>query len=130
MIVGRLGLVHEDPRRRIEEFNSPSEDYSVQEFTIHEEIPLGNHYHKTKFEVFVITEGRGRLLTLPLRYGLGGFSSDDREVEEQNVEAGMVIKIDRGIAHTFVMEKGSKMLCFSSQAFNEGDKDMVEHKLA
>ncbi len=129
MIIGKLELVHEDARRKIAEFNSPDEDYSVQEFTIHEEIPLGNHYHTKKFEVFVITKGRGRLLTLPLRYGLGGFSSADSEVEEQDVKAGMVIRIERGIVHTFIMKKGSKMLCFSSQAFNKEDQDIVEHKL-
>ena len=40
-----------------------------------------------------------------------------------------LIRIEPYIAHAFVLLPGSKMTCYSSEPFNEDDKDMFPHKL-
>ncbi len=112
MLIGKIGFIHEDQRRKIEEYNSEEEDFSIQAFAVFEEIPLGNHYHAQKTEIFIIIKGEGEFVYLPSPFG-------DKEV--CHVEAGSVIKVGPLEPHRFILKPGSKMTCFSSNAFDKED---------
>jgi quercetin dioxygenase-like cupin family protein len=120
---GTLEHAHTDNRRIIFECNLPTS--SVQQFVITEPIPLGNHYHKIRQETFVITNGRGRCVCLPL-------DMHENPLAEQvafNISKGSVIQIMPFTAHAFRLEPGSSMVCFSSIPFDPDDPDMFSYKL-
>jgi dTDP-4-dehydrorhamnose 3,5-epimerase-like enzyme len=125
--IGALALVSEDNRRRIREFNGS--DFSLQGFEIYAAIPLGNHFHEKKEETFVLTSGKGKLLTQNILVDEDGARSVG-DVREFILEAPMVIRVPRYVAHTFVLDPGSTMMCFSSAPFNPDDKDMQPFKLS
>jgi len=108
--VDSIELVHEDGRRVIAEMNSTGADFSVQRFVIKEKIALGNHYHDKKEEVFVILKGSGEITLM-----------DDAAQKTFAVKEGDVIFVPRGTGHTFVLEPGSEMICFSTSAFDKDD---------
>jgi mannose-6-phosphate isomerase-like protein (cupin superfamily) len=112
-LVGLIGLVHEDARRAISEFNTEDWDFSIQQFKIKEKIPLGNHYHAKKDEIFVILKGSGQVTT------------QKREVPESretfDLKTGSVVYVPKNMAHTFVLEPESEMICFSTKAFDKDD---------
>lgn len=124
MDVGKITKVHEDERRAIFEYNSIESNFSIQSFRIKTKIPLGNHYHKNKEEIFVILKGKGKLITCPV-------NQEGVVIEEKqkiDICAGSVIKIKSYTAHTFLLEPNSEMICFSSAAFDPND--LITHKLA
>lgn len=124
-IVGSFTLVHEDGRRKISEFNSVKADRSAQSFEVKEPIPLGNHFHRRRFETFVITGGGGKVTTCTV-------DEQGQRVGESvttDVIAGSVVFIPPLTAHTFVLEPGSTMLCAASIAFDPKDMDMHTHEL-
>src|SRR3989338_9280110 len=116
VVIGTIAFVHEDNRRSIAEFDSPEGGFSVHIFKIKEKIPLGNHYHAEKDEVFVIV-GDGMVF----------FAEVNRDTFEvgyicgEVVTTGSVIKIPAYTAHTFVLKPGSKMLCYSTKPFDKED---------
>jgi len=124
-LIGRFMSVHRDERRAITEFNSLEGDFSVQSFEIHQPIPLGNHYHRRRVETFIILEGGGTLTTQDVNGNVTPMGS----ITETKVKAGDVIWMPTHVAHTFVLDPGSKMICLSSIAFDQNDMDMVVHKL-
>ncbi len=118
---GPIVSVHKDARREISEFNG--EGFSLQSFEIFERLPLGNHFHTNKNETFVILEGGASLLTKLI-------TADSTDVvHTRTVSKGDVVRIPPMVAHTFLLEPGSKMMCFSSVPFNPDDMDMTPHKL-
>ena len=118
MIHGTLKSVKEDGRRKIEEFSSLEGDFSIQLFTILSEQPLGDHYHEEKDEIFVILEGSGKLVTDSIdKEAWGG----GRYLNSCELKIGSVVLVKKRVAHRFILEPGSKMICFSSKAFDEND---------
>lgn len=113
MFYGKFIKVHEDERRIISEFNSPRGGFSVQFFRIKTESPLGNHYHKEKYEVFVITKGGGKLFTKNI--------NQKGEARKTALEEGSIVKIHPFLAHCFILKTGSEMICYSSAPFDEKD---------
>lgn len=116
-VTGLITAVHEDNRRAIAEFNSSEMDLSVQSFKIKEKIPLGNHYHAWKDEVFVILKGKGEVTLQYQYFGIDSHSS----VRTFPLEEGSVVHVEKNMAHTFVLEPGSEMICFSNRAFDKDD---------
>lgn len=106
--VGSLSPVHKDHRREIFECNFA--DCSLQDLEICSGLPLGNHYHARKDELFIILDGGGLCFSqdvTPSGHGTG-------EVTCHVVEKGTVVRIHRFTAHAFLLRPGSRMLCFSS----------------
>lgn len=122
-LVGLATLVSEDARRTIHEYNDPVQDFSVQLFKIESSIPLGNHYHEKKDEKFVITAGGGfvRLQSKEER------AEEKNTFREMRLQQGSVVTVPAGVTHTFVLQEGSTMICFSSKAFDA--KDMYSNPL-
>lgn len=113
--VGTLKLVHEDMRRAIREYNG--EDFSITDFMISRRIPLGDHFHARKREVFTIIDGEGYVVLKDTR--------DDSVPVIHPLQTGSVVAIDPFMAHTFVLDVGSQMQCMSSERFNPEDQDMT-----
>jgi mannose-6-phosphate isomerase-like protein (cupin superfamily) len=112
-LIGLIGLVHEDARRAISEFNTDDWGFSVQQFRIKEKIPLGNHYHKRKDEIFVILKGSGHVILQKV--------GESKVKETILLKTGSVIYVPKNMAHTFVLEPDSEMICFSTKAFDKDD---------
>ena len=123
---GIITLAHEDSRRIISEFNSNEGDFAVKHFLVKEQLPLGNHYHTKKTEVFIVLKGQGILRSCPIDKATGKPIGD---VETKELDNKSVVAVPAYVAHTFTFEPGSEVLCFSSKAFNEEDKDMVPYPL-
>jgi quercetin dioxygenase-like cupin family protein len=119
--IGNLEQVHIDVRRVIFECNLPT--MSILQFSIIQAIPLGNHFHKKKQEMFVITEGSGKFAYLPL-------TADGEPQGEQlniEIEKGVVIQVQPFTAHAFRLEAGSTMICFSTEAFDPDHPDVYSY---
>lgn len=117
---GRLREVHTDIRRTLMEYNG--EDFAVTAIAVHQRVPLGNHYHEKKTETFVITKGRGVVFTK---------SIDDSaaQIEAVSLHEGVVVHVPPRTAHTFILDPGSTLTCYSSARFDEDDQDMVSYEL-
>jgi|SRR3989344_6000505 len=115
--------VARDARRTISEVNGPN--FSVQHFKVAARMPLGNHYHGKRVETFVVLAGGGRLVTRHV--GLDGKGLE--EPVEEAVSAGTVIRMPPYVSHTFILEPGSEMVCYSSIRFDPDDMDMVRDVL-
>ena len=120
---GTIDPVQEDKRRAIAECNG--DDFSVQHFEVKESIPLGNHFHRGKFEVFTILEGGGIVITHLVDEN--GHPIGDKLVTK--IGKLSVIKIHPYTAHTFYLDPGTKMTCFSSAPFDEKNQDMTKFVL-
>ncbi len=124
--IGFLKEVHRDQRRTIYEWNSPEEGYSYNFFEIHAAIPLGNHYHTKKDEVFHIMKGGGVVVMQAIDPKTGQPSG---ERTTQSLKARSVVHVRAFTAHTFVLEPGSEMSCYSSSHYDEKNNDMTGVKL-
>ena len=121
-----MPAVADDARRTIYEINLPR--CSVQGFDIKSNVgPLGNHFHQKKWEQFHILEGGGTLYTQTVDKD----NNATGPLEQKQVMAnGECHIINAFTAHAFVLEPGTKMLCYSSEPFNPDDKDMHPFKVA
>lgn len=115
--IGRMDLVNEDDRRKIEEFESPHCSLSVSRLTILRDSVLGNHFHKNKTETFVVIKGSGWVLQRSVNEE--GERITDTKLSHLHV--GSVVVIPPLTAHTFGMRKESELLCFSSATFDPLD---------
>lgn len=113
-----LSLVHEDARRAIYEMNDPEKDISVQYFDVKAPIPLGNHYHINKMEVFTILDGRGVIVRRRVDPETKELTGRGETLE---VGPGDAVRVEAWTAHTFIMEPGSRMVCLSTKAFDKED---------
>ena len=114
---GRLRAVHEDARRTILEEEFPDEPLSLQRQIIKDRLPLGNHYHEHKREVFVVLAGGGMV-----RYARVGEDGRPEEVQQrEDIGPGSVIVVPARVAHAFLLQPGSELLCFSEVLFDEQD---------
>ena len=111
----------DDDRRTIHEEDNEDAGTSSQAFLVKAGgLPLGNHFHNKKIEVFFVLEGLVERLT-----------TEDATAKQEFyncIPAGAMIVVPPGIAHTFLLSPGSRMLCYSSERFDPGD--MVAKKLA
>lgn len=115
-MMGEITSAHSDTRRAISEWNGP--DRSVQGFEIFNcPDPLGKHFHRNKEEVFIITEGGGTLLLC----NVDKDGNRGGDVSEVILTEGSVVVIKPFTAHTFYLEPGTKMLCYSTAPFDPSD---------
>lgn len=110
-----------DGRREIKEMDL--NNGSFQHFRVIEGIetkgyiPLGNHFHREKFEVFNFIQGGGTLRIAPV---------DDKgaicgEVEIIEIFPETVVEILPGITHRFDLKAGTIFTCYSSKPFDAND---------
>jgi len=118
-----LILVHFDHRRTIYENNDVANNSSIQGFKIFGTSPLGLHAHARKTEYFHILRGGGIIL-LQLSHNGQPVHSEDKP-EKRKLRPGSSIFVPKNMAHTFYLELGTEMICFSSKAFDPNDMDMV-----
>lgn len=108
--------VANDSRRLIRECNFST--MSVQSIEVSDgAVPLGQHYHANKSELFVILEGGGTIRTV--RVNSSGVP--EGIVAERAVIVGDVISVPPYYAHRFDLRKDTRMLVFSSKPFEETD---------
>jgi len=105
----------DDERRTIHEEDNEEKRCSTQAFLVKTgNLPLGNHYHRTKTEVFFIISGRlDKLIT-----------SDDEgnhRKEFVDVPPGTMIVMPPRVAHTFFLAEGSRMICYATERFDPND---------
>ncbi len=121
--IGKVTFGHTDTRRRIDEYNGSN--FAFTHFDVKSIAPLGEHYHAEKTETFVILKGGGIFLSCPVN------EQGERigEIEKTRIERNSVVSIPPFVAHTFVLEEGTEMICFSSARFDENNKDLLPCKL-
>ena len=112
----------DDERRTIHEEDNEANQSSTKAFLIKAGgLPLGNHFHLKKTEVFCILEGKVELLV----------TNDQDQTyrrEYRNISAGSMIIMPPGVAHTFFLAPDSKMICYGTGCFDP--TDMTALKLA
>lgn len=111
----------DDERRTIHEEDDEGAGTSTQAFLVKSGgLPLGNHSHNNKVEVFFLLCGEvERLITLSL---------GEEKKEFSHIPSGSMIVMPPGVVHTFFLSPGSRMLCYASERFDPND--MPTMKLA
>lgn len=106
-----------DERRTIHEEDNESNQSSTQAFlTKAGNVPLGNHFHRDKTEVFfILSGGVERLVT-----------SDEgrqqhQEFHDYDIPVGSMIVMPPRVACTFFLKPGSEMICYATERFDAGD---------
>lgn len=113
---GQLNLVSSDARRDILEFEFGSAAFT--ELLIKDgSKPLGQHFHREKFEVFYFIEGSGVYRTALVDDN--GRITD--EVRSFKIKPGVVIRVPPMHAHRTDLAPGTRFVCFSSKPFNQDD---------
>lgn len=113
---GLLTLASSDARRDIREFGFGSSAF--QDFTIRDASkPLGQHYHREKFEIFSFLEGGGTIRTA--RVNAEGKIVG--EIKSFKVGPGTVIRIPPYYTHRFDLIPNTRFVAFSSKPFDAGD---------
>lgn len=101
--------VHKDHRRTLYEWIE-NENFCTSKVVIaKDEIPIGDHYHNNKDEIFFLVQGRF------LSIEVGDYINKD-------LIAPCRISIPRGTWHRFILEKGSILLCASNAPFDINDE--------
>lgn len=113
---------HSDHRRTIFEVNF-SGGFSLQGFDIKMRLAFGKHFHERKHETFKILSGTGIVFLYPVDFA--GEKIDPSKTKRIELTAGSVVYVPPGTAHTFYLEPGSRMVCFSTAPFSQEDPDMV-----
>jgi len=114
---GSLVSVSKDDRRELREYQNPG-GFSVQQFEIFRQVPLGNEFHKKRSEVFVVTKGGGTVF-------LCRVSEDGAALEEPTeltITAPEVIWIPPLTAHTLLMDPGTQLTCYVNRPFEPKDR--------
>ncbi len=113
---GALSLVASDARRNLREFGF--NDSAFQDFVVLDSTkPLGQHYHRKKFEIFCFLEGGGTIRTA--RVDAKGKIVD--EVKRFVVAPGSVIRIPPYHTHRFDFAPQTRFVAFSSKPYDAGD---------
>ncbi len=113
---GSLSLVSSDVRRNIREFGFS--DSAFQDFSIRDTSkPLGQHYHRKKFEMFYFLEGGGTIRTARVD-AEGKIAGNIKQFE---VGPGAVIRIPPYYTHRFDLLPNTRFIAFSSGPFDAGD---------
>lgn len=113
---GPLNLVSSDTRRDIREFQfsgSAFQDFLIKDASK----PLGQHFHRDKFEIFYFLEGDGVVQTA--RVDAMGVTVG--EIERFEVRPGSVIRIPPMHTHRFDLSLNTRFVAFSSKPFDPND---------
>jgi quercetin dioxygenase-like cupin family protein len=112
--VGAVGLVSEDPRRRITEavLDLPGGGCCrVGEITVGDQIArLGDHHHPDT-EMFIIRQGSGTLYTAS--------AENTTDVACQSFQTGDTIVVPAGTVHTFLCNPGTVLTSIANQPFTK-----------
>lgn len=109
-------LVSSDARRDIHEVafaESAFQEFIVRDVTN----PLGQHFHKEKFEVFYFLEGGGTIRTAEV----DPYGRITGEVKSFAVASGSAIKIPPWHTHRFDLVPDTRFIAFSSKPFDPND---------
>lgn len=98
---------HEDERRTLVEWVKDIPFKSAKIVIAKNDLPLGEHYHNNKDEVFYLLKGNGTMK-------LDG-------VENKFTE-GDCIFVKRGTMHTFILTAGSILLGVGTEPFDPNDE--------
>ncbi len=120
--LGKMKKVSSDARRTIYEFNAPDSGFSTQYFEVHQSVPLGNHFHTGKEEYFTIMSGGGWYYSVPCDPETGAPLTT---LTRERVETMSAITVPAYTAHTFVLDPGSTMYCYSTAPYDDTNKDML-----
>lgn len=111
-----LEPVSSDDRRDIREVNFS--DSAWADFLIKDgSKPLGQHFHRKKFEIFHFLHGGGKVRTAKV-------DADGKtvgEVQVIQVGPGSIIRIPSMHAHRFDLAAHTRFIGFSSSPFDGGD---------
>ncbi len=116
-----------DERREIHELDEPDEDRSTQAFLVKASgLPLGKHAHGKKTEIFVILTGEvEKLVTAVPRWRESGEAPDNNEPvrtrEWEHLGPGTMIIMPPFVFHTFYFKPGTRLICYSTAAFDQKD---------
>lgn len=115
---GSLKLASSDARRDIHEFEFL--DSAFQDFVIKDiSKPLGQHFHREKYEIFYFREGGGIIQTAEVD-ATGAIVGDVKRFE---VGPGSIIRIPAMHTHRFDLVRNTRFVAFSSKPFDQ--KDMI-----
>ncbi len=92
-------------------------DFNVKQiswFSIEPGEERGGHYHKKQTEKFVVLEGS---VTVRVEDATG------KTFHHHNLSDGMLIEMTPYYKHTFMSEKGAKILVLTNRLFNAYDND-------
>ena len=120
-------LVASDERRDIRETVVEGFGITYTWFRIKSRLPLGNHYHKDKTEVFCLKNGSGKFYLQPLAFVNGRMVANGTWIVIDMV-IGTDLTIAPFTAHMVILEPGSEMVCLSTKPFDQAD--MIPWKLA
>lgn len=113
---GSLKIVSSDARRDIREFEFGGS--ALQDFLIKDTSkPLGQHFHRKKFEVFYFLEGGGTIQ-------IAQVNSEGKiigETKQFKVGPGSAIRIPPYHTHRFDLAIHTRFIAFSSKPFDAGD---------
>ncbi len=116
VVCGVLAIASSDARREIREMDLG--DACFQDFYIKDaEKPLGQHFHRDKFEIFFFIEGGGTIRTAEVDED-GKIACD---VKEFRVGPGSVIRIPPYHTHRFDLTPNSRFVAFCSKVFDPAD---------
>lgn len=100
--------IHQDKRRTIHDWANGNFK-SLKVVYVHESIPIGDHFHNNKDEVFFLAAG---ILT---ELVLG-------EAVKYNIDAPYVMNVPRGLYHKFTCTPGSIIFCGATEFFDKTDE--------
>lgn len=102
-------LQHDDERRTLVEWITEGVFQTAKVVVVKEAVPIGDHFHKNKDEVFFLL--RGRFLRL-----------QTNETIQKNIDAPYKVTIPRGTYHEFLLEPGSILLGVATGPFDPADE--------
>ncbi len=120
-------IAHQDARRILRE-KPPNEDGIVMTgFEIlSADLPLGNHYHARKAEVFYVLKGSS-VWTLQYLQVVDGKVTQIGDRVTLTVQAGDFLTMPPFVAHTVILTVGAEMACINTEPFDPAD--LVPYKL-
>lgn len=104
-------IKHEDSRRTLVEWVKDLPIRCIKTIYVKTKMPLGNHYHLKKDEVFYLLKGKGvAILTTPKTY------------KREWIYEGDCIYVPRGTIHTFNLYPDSILLEAATEPYDPIDE--------
>ncbi len=113
---GLFKLVSSDARRDIRELEfrgSAFQDFFIKDASK----PLGQHFHREKFEIFCFPDGGGTIRTARV----DATGKIVGEIKQFEIGPGFVIRIPPYHTHRFDLTPNTRFVAFSSKPFDAGD---------